>query len=53
LSKIPPTVDPTSIKFSNSHSGGDEKHIGEIARFKVSQIGMRQAILSPCWCDTC
>jgi len=40
LSKIPPTVDPTSITFSNSHRGGDEKHIREIARFKVSQIGM-------------
>jgi nuclear protein localization family protein 4 len=45
LTKIPSTVDPKTITLSNSFGGGDSKRIGEIAKFKIGQIGLRQATL--------
>ncbi|AEO54327.1 hypothetical protein MYCTH_2296798 [Thermothelomyces thermophilus ATCC 42464] len=38
--QLPSTVDPQSITLSNHPSGGDAKKIGEIARFKISQVGL-------------
>ncbi|KAK0730682.1 NPL4 family-domain-containing protein [Lasiosphaeris hirsuta] len=40
LPKLPPTVDPRTIRLSNHPSGGDSKRIGEIAKFKIGQIGL-------------
>ncbi|KAK0633439.1 NPL4 family-domain-containing protein [Immersiella caudata] len=40
LAKIPSTVDPKTITLSNNFSGGDSKRIGEIAKFKIGQIGL-------------
>ncbi|KAL2154012.1 hypothetical protein VTH82DRAFT_2688 [Thermothelomyces myriococcoides] len=37
--QLPSTVDTQSITLSNHPSGGDAKKIGEIARFKISQVG--------------
>ncbi|ORY60159.1 NPL4 family protein [Pseudomassariella vexata] len=38
--ELPPTVIPESITMSNSPTGGEKKRIAEIAKFKVSQIGL-------------
>lgn len=40
LTHLPATVDPTTITLSNSPHGGDAKRLGDIASFKVSQIGL-------------
>ncbi|KAM7189991.1 nuclear protein localization protein 4 [Naviculisporaceae sp. PSN 640] len=40
LPKLPATVDPTTITLSNHPTGGDAKRIGEIAKFKIGQIGL-------------
>ncbi|KAK3299011.1 NPL4 family-domain-containing protein [Chaetomium fimeti] len=38
--QLPPTVDPKSITLSNHPNGGDAKKIGEIAKFKITQVGL-------------
>jgi nuclear protein localization protein 4 homolog len=43
LSKLPPTVDAKTITLSNNFNGGDSKRIAEIAKFKIGQVGLRQA----------
>ncbi len=40
LPKLPSTVDPKTISLSNHPSGGDSKLLGEIAKFKIGQIGL-------------
>jgi hypothetical protein len=47
MPQLPSTVDPKTITLSNHPSGGDSKKIGEIARFKISQVGLRQACPCP------
>lgn len=41
LAKLPSTVDPTTVTFSNSPNGGDAKALVEIKKFKVGQIGLK------------
>ncbi|KAK3372521.1 NPL4 family-domain-containing protein [Podospora didyma] len=40
LPLLPKTIDPRTITLSNHPTGGDAKKIGEIARFKIGQIGL-------------
>ncbi len=40
--QLPKTIDPQTITLSNHPSGGDAKKIGDIARFKISQVGLGQ-----------
>ncbi|KAK3330396.1 NPL4 family-domain-containing protein [Apodospora peruviana] len=40
LPQLPSTVDPKTITLSNHPSGGDAKRIGEIAKYKIGQIGL-------------
>ena len=43
IPKLPPTVDPKTITFSNHPTGSDAKNLSEVAKFKVGQTGLRQA----------
>ncbi|KAK0628433.1 nuclear protein localization protein 4 [Bombardia bombarda] len=45
LPQLPPTVDPKTITLSNQPNGGDSKKIGEIAKFKIGQIGLNHGDL--------
>jgi len=45
LPKLPSTVDPKTITLSNQPNGGDSKKIGEIAKYKLGQIGLRYFLL--------
>ncbi|QPH00263.1 nuclear protein localization protein 4 [Epichloe festucae Fl1] len=45
LPQLPNTVDPKTITFSNSPSGGDAKVLVEINKFKVGQIGLKHGDL--------
>ncbi|KAK4128404.1 polyubiquitin-tagged protein recognition complex, Npl4 component [Parathielavia appendiculata] len=40
LPQLPSTVNPQTITLSNDPRGGGAKKIGEIARFKVGQVGL-------------
>ncbi|KAK4099795.1 polyubiquitin-tagged protein recognition complex, Npl4 component [Parathielavia hyrcaniae] len=40
LPQLPSTVSPQTITLSNDPRGGGAKKIGEIAKFKVSQVGL-------------
>jgi nuclear protein localization family protein 4 len=42
VSQLPSTVNPQTITLSNDPRGSDAKKVGDIARFKVSQVGLRQ-----------
>lgn len=41
IPKLPATVDPKTITFSNHPTGSDAKNINEVAKFKVSQVGLK------------
>lgn len=41
LPTLPDTVDPDTITLANSPSGGDSKHLRDIASFKLAQIGLK------------
>ncbi|KOS20324.1 Nuclear protein localization protein 4 [Escovopsis weberi] len=45
LGHLPPTVDPNSIVLSNSPTNQDSKRLGDIAAFKVGQIGLKHGDL--------
>ncbi|KXX83088.1 Nuclear protein localization protein 4 [Madurella mycetomatis] len=45
LPNLPPTVDPQTITLSNQPNGGDSKNVGEIAKVKISQVGLRHGDL--------
>lgn len=38
---LPEKLDPKTLTLSNAPSGGDDKLLMEIARAKVSQIGLK------------
>jgi nuclear protein localization family protein 4 len=38
---LPPNTDITTLTLSNQPAGGDKKSIKDIAKFKVSQIGLK------------
>jgi nuclear protein localization family protein 4 len=41
IPQLPATVDPQTITLSNHPTGSDAKKIGEISKFKISQVGLR------------
>lgn len=41
LPNLPTTVDPTTITLSNNPNGNDSKRLGDIANFKLGQIGLK------------
>ncbi|KAK9780806.1 putative Nuclear protein localization protein 4 [Seiridium cardinale] len=45
VEELPPTVDPQTIAMSNSPAGGEKKRLVEIAKFKLSQIGLKHGDL--------
>lgn len=45
MKELPPTVAPETIAMSNSPSGGEKKRLVEIAKFKLSQIGLKHGDL--------
>ncbi|KAK4147062.1 nuclear protein localization protein 4 [Dichotomopilus funicola] len=45
LPQLPTTINPQSITLSNHPGGGDAKKIGDIAKFKISQVGLRHGDL--------
>jgi nuclear protein localization protein 4 homolog len=45
VDELPPTVDPETITMSNSPAGGENKPLVEIAKFKLSQIGLKHGDL--------
>ncbi|CRK23296.1 hypothetical protein BN1708_013664 [Verticillium longisporum] len=45
LPNLPTTVDPTTITLSNNPNGNDSKRLGDIANFKLGQIGLKHGDL--------
>ncbi|KAH6646434.1 nuclear protein localization protein 4 [Truncatella angustata] len=45
VNELPATVDPETIAMSNSPTGGERKRLVEIAKFKLSQIGLKHGDL--------
>ena len=45
LTKLPDTVDADTITLSNSPNGGDIKRLREVARARISQVGLRHGDL--------
>ncbi|KAI0141366.1 nuclear protein localization protein 4 [Pestalotiopsis sp. NC0098] len=45
VEELPPTVAPETIAMSNTPSGGEKKRLVEIAKFKLSQIGLKHGDL--------
>ncbi|ETS86739.1 Nuclear protein localization protein 4 [Pestalotiopsis fici W106-1] len=45
VKELPPTVAPETIAMSNTPSGGERKRLVEIAKFKLSQIGLKHGDL--------
>lgn len=45
LTRLPDTVDADTITLSNSPNGGDIKRLREVARARISQVGLRHGDL--------